>query len=70
MKFRGSLLLSTVFLGILAWINRSQADPIEKALKLIRVYSVNPVLYHALALLPDNKESDAQLHLALTALQY
>jgi hypothetical protein len=116
MKFRGSLLFSTVFLGILAWINTSQADPIEKALKLIRVSSksvkpisklrktsvpkdtnrvtadiaqlnrqeaalilskrqftkdsVNPVLYHALALLPNNKESDAQLHLALTALQY
>ena len=111
MKFRGSLLFSTVFLGILAWINTSQADPIEKALKLIRVSSksvkpisklrktsvpkdtnrvtadiaqlnrqeaalilskrqftkdsVNPVLYHALALLPNSKESDAQLHLAL-----
>jgi len=116
MKFRGTLLMSTVFLSLLAWIGTSNADPIEKALKLIRISSksakpisklrkssvlrdtnqasediaqlnqqeaalilfkrrftkdsINPVLYHAQALLPNNKESDAQLRLALTAMQY
>jgi hypothetical protein len=116
MKFRGSLLMSAVFLCLLAWVGTSNADPIEKALKLIRISSkstksksklrkssvpkdtnqvsasiaelnqkeaavilyqrtltkdsTNPVLYHALALLPNNKDSDDNLHLALKALQY
>lgn len=116
MKFRAAITTLFAFLCLSAWVGTSQADPIEKALKLIRISSkpikpssklrrtsvpkdtnrlqaneveinqieaanilyqrlftkdsTNPVLFHALALLPNKKENDAQLHEALTALQY